>query len=694
MFPILKKIISIIIAFFTLLFSGADLGEEIRYIPYDQDVTFASLSADELPVTEEEKTACRTWYEENVLHAVQDGKAPAYDFSVNGKPLSMQLSDWQSSIAPAEENRKNGETSIITLTNEKAGLQATVEATLYIEKATCEWTVSLQNIGENRSAVISGFKAINCTLPVDGTDVYFSRGSASNAEDFTMLHTDCSVFPLNVSAQDGRATTEFLPYFNLNGESGGVVVALGWSGLWKASFKACNNGISVVSGQKNLIGYLEAGESVRTPLVSLTFYNNENPVKGFNVFRSWIMDCVYPDNVPTVQNNMDILFVSNTRTAAEIFYDLEHFDNSRAPYIDNYWMDAGWYAGCENDWADGVGNWQTSETRFPGGIKAIADYAAEYDKGIVLWYEPERLTSNSYLYSVGSQHENWIVDLDPEADFNQTVMWNLGNEEACAFLSDYISTALIGNGVAIYRQDFNFSPTEFWQHLDKKAYGGRIGFAENHYITGLYNYLDALFEAVPGLVMDNCASGGRRLDLEMTRRSVPMWRSDYNCDQTLPDLLDATQAHTYGLSFWLPVSGTFINFDTEYGMRSSIMPILQVPMAAPESALTSYRAEREAQMLNFFPLAFGGTDPEKITAMQYGDETAGCALIYAHEEHEADSFTVYFSGLQTDAVYSVTDADTPDTTVQFTGEELMAGAYAVSFPEGRKAVVLNYTLAD
>ncbi len=692
MFAIPKKIFSIIIAFFALLFSGADLGEEIRYIPYDADVSFTSLAADELSVTEEEKTVCRTWYEENMLYAVQNGKAPAYDFAVNGISFAKQLADWQSSVAPAAENRKNGETSIITLTNEKAGLQATVEATLYIENATCEWTVTLQNTADERSAVISGFKAISCTLPVDGTDVFFSRGSADNAGDFTMLRNDCSVFPLHISAKDGRATTEYLPYFNLNGKSGGVVMALGWSGLWDTAIKNRKDGMQVEAGQKNLLGYLDAGEAVRTPLVSLTFYNNENPVKGFNAFRNWIKDCVYPDNAPTVQNNMDILFVSNTRTAAEIFYDLEHFDNSRSPYIDNYWMDAGWYAGCSDSWADGVGNWQTSETRFPEGIKAIADYAAEYDKGVVLWYEPERLTSNSYLYSVGAQHENWIVDLDPKADLNGTVMWNLGNEEACAFLSDYISASLIENGVAVYRQDFNFSPTEFWQRLDRKAYGNRIGFAENHYIAGLYTYLDALFEAVPGLVMDNCASGGRRLELEMTRRSVPMWRSDYNCDQTRPDLLDATQAHTYGLSFWLPISGTFINFDTEYGMRSSILPILQVPMATPEAALTSYRAEREAQMLNFFPLAFGGTDPEKITAMQYGDEATGCALIYAHEEHEADSFTVYFSGLQTDAAYCVTDADTPDTEVQFTGDELMAGAYSVSFPEGRKAVVLNYKL--
>ena len=692
MFVMIKRLFAAILSLFTLLFSGADLGVEGRYVRYEKDVSFSSLPAGELAVTKEEKDACRAWFEENVLYAGGNGKAPAYDFSVNGAPLSAGFQQWRFSVSPAGESRRGGETSVITLTNDALGLLASVEATLYPENASCEWTVSVQNVGERRSGILSSFYAARCTLPVEGPKVYFSRGSDNAAGDFTMLRVSAPFLPFSVSCEDGRSTSEYLPYFNLSGAEGGAVLGVGWTGLWSASFRQSACGLAVGVKQKSLCGYLEPDETVRSPLVSLTFYRHENPVKGFNAFRNWVKDCVYPENAPAVQNNMDILFVSSTRTAAEIFYDLDRFDASKYPYLDNYWMDAGWYDGCEEDWGDGVGNWTVSEERFPDGIKAISDRAAENGLGLVLWYEPERVTSRSYLYQVGSAHEGWLVDLAPKDEFNTRVMYNLGNEDARRFLSEYVAASLKENGVSVYRQDYNYAPAEYWRYADRHFEDGRIGFAENHYITGLYAYLDSLFAEIPGLQMDNCASGGKRLDLEMTRRGVPMWRSDYNCDQTRPDLLDATQAHTYGLSFWLPVSGTFINYDSEYGMRSSILPILQVPMGAPVSALTAYRAEREAQMKQFFPLSFGGTDPRGLTAMQYGDATDGCALIYAHEAHAAGAFTVYFSGLQPQVVYRVTDADSPDAPAEFTGMALMEGAYAVRLPAGRKAVVLDYAV--
>ena len=37
---------------------------------------------------------------------------------------------------------------------------------------------------------------------------------------------------------------------------------------------------------------------------------------------------------------------------------------------------------------------------------------------------------------------------------------------------------------------------------------------------------DAIRASHPGLIIDDCSSGGRRIDLETLSRSVPLWRSD------------------------------------------------------------------------------------------------------------------------------------------------------------------------
>ena len=185
-----------------------------------------------------------------------------------------------------------------------------MEATWYEENATCERTVTVANAGGKNSGVISDFYALCAALPVAGADVYCSRGSDNDAADFTLLKAKQTVSPLRLACEDGRSTGEFLPYFNLSGKEGGAVLGIGWTGLWAATFQSLWGGRTRAEvKQKELAAYLEPDEAVRSPLVSLSFYGGSNPVKGFNRFRDWVKDCVYPENAPRVQNNMDILFV-------------------------------------------------------------------------------------------------------------------------------------------------------------------------------------------------------------------------------------------------------------------------------------------------------------------------------------------------------------------------------------------------
>ena len=53
----------------------------------------------------------------------------------------------------------------------------------------------------------------------------------------------------------------------------------------------------------------------------------------------------------------------------------------------------------------------------------------------------------------------------------------------------------------------------------------------------------------PELLIDTCASGGMRNDLETFRRSVPLWRSDSCCEPI------SMQGMTYGMSVWMPYFG-------------------------------------------------------------------------------------------------------------------------------------------
>jgi alpha-galactosidase len=56
----------------------------------------------------------------------------------------------------------------------------------------------------------------------------------------------------------------------------------------------------------------------------------------------------------------------------------------------------------------------------------------------------------------------------------------------------------------------------------------------------------------PHLFIDNCCAGGENIDLETIKRSIALWRSDYQVNQNFDPI--GMQAQTYSLSSWIPLS--------------------------------------------------------------------------------------------------------------------------------------------
>ena len=685
----------ILTAFFVLVSSFfGDLFVQIERLPenkYNSDITFSAITAEETKIIEGEICLCRNWFDENI-RMQGDTKILPYDFKVGRKSLSKNIDDWDISVGAESETGafyRGGKTTYITLSHKSSAVTATVEATIYEEKATCEWTVYIKNTGEENSPVISDFYAVNTSIDAQNPQLYYSKGSYDEPYDFALMNKKLTAFPLKFTSYDGRATDNYLPYFNISGEDGGVVFAVGWTGLWQAEINRGIDDVSVKAKQEKFKAYLLPGEEVRSPLVSFSFYSGSNPLKGFNTFRSWVSRCVYPENIPDTMTMLEFSGPMHTQTAEELFAGADGFGEETYGKIDYFWMDAGWYKYNEG-WHDSVGSWVANPNRFPGGIIEVSDYAASKGCGLVLWFEPERVCKGSLFHKKGSENKNWLIELE-DAD---NLMWNLAEDGATDYLIDYISDFLTDNKISVYRQDFNFSPDVYWAQADKEFYDGRKGITENHYVSNLYRYLDGLTENVDGLIIDNCASGGRRLDLEMVRRSVPVWRSDYNCNPH-EDILEATQSQTYGLSFWLPLSGTVFYSESEYAARSSIMPLgLETFGTVHGEHYGEYIEQRSMMNEYYYPLSSGGCFSDRMLAMQYSsyDASSGMALVYKRADVKDSEYTVKLNGLVSDAVYSVYDYDSPENVFEMTGEELMNSGIKLTLPEGEKAFIIMFSI--
>ena len=112
-------------------------------------------------------------------------------------------------------------------------------------------------------------------------------------------------------------------------------------------------------------------------------------------------------------------------------------------------------------------------------------------------------------------------------------------------------------------------PLAYWRAADVPD---RQGITEIRYVTGLLAYWDELRRRRPDMLIDTCASGGRRNDLETLRRAVPLWRSDYAFEPVRRIAESATTGHATTIITGLAV-----------GLESVVAPVLTVGVAVVAS---------------------------------------------------------------------------------------------------------------
>ena len=158
----------------------------------------------------------------------------------------------------------------------------------------------------------------------------------------------------------------------------------------------------------------------------------------------------------------------------------------------------------------------------------------------MLWIEPERAKAGT---PVAVDHPDWCLSGDPS-----NLLVDIGNPEAWQWCFDTISELIETNDIDWFRNDANINPLVGWRNADEP---NRKGVHEVRYINGLYRLWSELLRRFPHLKIDNCSSGGRRLDFAILRYSVPLWASDMDC---YPEVkAEWQQHHVAGLSDWLPV---------------------------------------------------------------------------------------------------------------------------------------------
>ncbi|MBN1345321.1 MAG: alpha-galactosidase, partial [Phycisphaerae bacterium] len=441
----------------------------------------------------------------------------------------------------------------------------------------------------------------------------------------------------------------------------------------------------ILAGQELTHFKLLPGEEVRTPLIVLQFWKGDH-VRSQNVWRRWMLAHSLPrpgGKLPPVEmaacssHQYGEMINANTDNQ-KMFIDRYLGEHLK---LDYWWMDAGWYWN-KSGWPN-TGTWEVDTNRFPGGLRPISDHAHAKGVKIIVWFEPERVTPGTWLYD---KHPEWLLGQD-----GQQKLLNLGNPDARKWLTDHVDKLLTEQGIDLYRQDFNIDPLGYWRANDAKD---RQGITEIKHVEGYLAYWDELIRRHPNMLIDSCASGGRRNDLETLRRAVPLLRSDYIIEPV------GNQGHTYGIAFWFPFHGTGSGRMDAYNLRSVLCPHFtacfdmrrtDLDFTETRKILDQWRKFAENYFGDYYPLTDYTLANDAWMAWQFDRPELGQGVVqvFRRENSVYEAARLKLRGLLADAKYQITDLDT-DRSVEMTGQELMQEGLRVDTTQQPAALVLTY----
>lgn len=222
--------------------------------------------------------------------------------------------------------------------------------------------------------------------------------------------------------------------------------------------------------------------------------------------RSVMRPCTDSTELPIIFNDYMNCLMGDPNE--EILVPL--IDRARAIGAEYFCIDCGWYA--DGFWWDSVGEWLPSAQRFPSGIAKTLDYIRAQGMIPGLWLEIESMGVKCQLAQQWPdscflmRHGKRVVSEQRyHLDFRHELVRAHADAVVRRLVEDY--------GVGYIKMDYNID-SGVGSEVDASSFGSGLLLHQRAYLE----WLDSIFARYPNLVIENCGSGGMRMDYAMLQR--------------------------------------------------------------------------------------------------------------------------------------------------------------------------------
>lgn len=374
---------------------------------------------------------------------------------------------------------------------------------------------------------------------------YFSSNWGREFDPLNLLITETHA----IHVLSGRSSKGFAPWIGLRCSEGFFSMNIGWSGNWQATTHRQTSdpqALFVGMGLESEGFYYDIPpqESFSTPKVYVSAAKDSMEDACFGT-RQYFMEYVSIidrekwDSLPVCYNTWwcyEDQLVNEERCLqnALIAKDLG---------ITNFMLDAGWFGNDENGvgWYQKRGDWDIeNREKFPHGLQYLGEAINRSGVKFGIWCEIEAVGDQAQLNSI---HPELIARRDGES-LGYICM---GNPAAVEWALKVIDKLVTQYGAHWIKFDFNLDP-----NLGCNCTGHGHGAGDGlyaHYM-GYYRFLETLHQRYPDLILENCCSGGLRMDFGVLGRTHFTFLSD-------PDYVDNHFQAFWGATSYIHPAGCY-----------------------------------------------------------------------------------------------------------------------------------------
>lgn len=620
---------------------------------------------------------------------LQQTQIPA-SFQYGDVSSTKLLTEWAREAKPPVE--QNGRRIFeITWREPDGGFAATWRVQEFRDWPAVEFRWIFSNEGQAASKILSRVLALDleANVPPNNTRVLHCAGGLTGgmtAPDLGFELAETRLGALTLSGAGGRSSNRDLPFFLLHNDQSaeGLFVGVGWSGHWQAQINAGElaGPVRLAAEMPGLKAALPPGERILSPSILLGTYNGEIAT-GWNTLRRLLYQQYVPTlagakPLPPVSWNSWFMFENNISAESLI----TQADLAAGLGLEYFCIDAGWF---EGDFPNGVGNWTLNRKKFPERLGPVGRHVAAKGMKLGLWFEPERAAANTRL---AREHPEWM-----HGD-----VFDLGQPGAREWMFQMMRQFIEEGGVKWIRFDFNIDPLSAWEAADKP---NERGLTQIRHVMGLYELLDRLKRTWPDLLIEGCAGGGRRIDLETIQRAHTFWKSDDTVN------LPVLRFHQTGGNTFLP--GVLLNvnllpqnlesdvhsiFGGPLGFRQDWTKLTPAARQGLQQLVAQYKETRALLNENYYPLFPQRRDESGWVGWQFqaADAREGFVVLVRPPGCVYRSAEVRLHGIDSKAAYTCrTLGLTPTEPATIAGAKLAEG-WTVELPSEKRSRVFTYKI--